>query len=325
LRGPVTAELEAMMQELGCARVLLLPANPSLGRTIRVGKYFVRGKAIHRTDFARDPEHPRRSSNVLRLLARSELFPVRVLRLDEDFPATGIFVGEVSSATRIREWIARLEPDMLLAGGAETFDAWLSATRNTRRATPKKSLKPSKLPRAIFVCGSASEACRKFVARAKRSGVPIVPLPAELAWSSEFSSGAAAAVAQQVLETLESERQLVLTVGLPQVNDREVARRLTGHLTHLAARVIYGANVKQVFAEGGETAAALVRQMHWMRLTVKRELAPGVATLESDGDEPVLFTVKPGSYLWPADILRPRVPGKVFAQRSGQRKQKSAK
>jgi hypothetical protein len=40
--------------------------------------------------------------------------------------------------------------------------------------------------------------------------------------------------------------------------------------------------------------------MGWARLTVLRELAPGVATLAVDGGgESLLLTIKPGTYAWP--------------------------
>ena len=48
LRGQVTAEVEAVMKQLKVERALLLPANPSLGRTIRDGQYFVHDQLIHK-------------------------------------------------------------------------------------------------------------------------------------------------------------------------------------------------------------------------------------------------------------------------------------
>src|SRR5215469_13837962 len=68
LRGQVTAEVEAVMKQLQLDRALLLPANPSLGRTIHDGHYYLRGRPLHRTEFAHDPHFPRRSSQVLRLV-----------------------------------------------------------------------------------------------------------------------------------------------------------------------------------------------------------------------------------------------------------------
>src|SRR5262249_7676529 len=68
LRGNVLAEVSAIRQALGLHAALLVPANPRFGRVIREGRYFVKGKPIDQTDFARDPEYPRRSSSVLKML-----------------------------------------------------------------------------------------------------------------------------------------------------------------------------------------------------------------------------------------------------------------
>src|SRR5262249_52507266 len=68
LRGNVLAEIEAIRVRCESARVLLAPANPSLGRTIRNGRYFIRGIPLDETDFRLDPEYPRASSLVGELL-----------------------------------------------------------------------------------------------------------------------------------------------------------------------------------------------------------------------------------------------------------------
>lgn len=47
---------------------LLVPANPSRGRIIRDGRYFVDGIPLNEPAFARDPEHPPRSSSVAEML-----------------------------------------------------------------------------------------------------------------------------------------------------------------------------------------------------------------------------------------------------------------
>ena len=67
----------------------------------------------------------------------------------------------------------------------------------------------------------------------------------------------------------------------------------------VAEQVLRRAPIENVFAEGGATAAELVRCMDWPRLEIVRELAPGVATLAVDGDKKLLLTIKPGSYSWP--------------------------
>jgi hypothetical protein len=39
--------------------------------------------------------------------------------------------------------------------------------------------------------------------------------------------------------------------------------------------------------------------MKWSRLEVRREWAPGVATLAVADENPLWLTIKPGSYSWP--------------------------
>ncbi len=53
LRGYVADELNIQLEVLGIDKALILPANPSLGRTIRNRQYFIDGIAISHTSFKR--------------------------------------------------------------------------------------------------------------------------------------------------------------------------------------------------------------------------------------------------------------------------------
>jgi uncharacterized protein YgbK (DUF1537 family) len=64
--------------------------------------------------------------------------------------------------------------------------------------------------------------------------------------------------------------------------------------------VITRARPQHVYAEGGATAAELVRQLGWRQMKVLKELAPGVTTLSLLNRQLPLLTLKPGSYAgWP--------------------------
>ena len=128
LRGQVTAEVEAVMKQLQLNRALLLPANPSLGRVIRDGQYFVRGKLIHKTEFAHDPEYPRRAAQVLRLLKPPEKFSLRLANGDRTLTDDTIVVGEAATAEDVQCWAGQREAGMLPAGGSEFFSALLDTS-----------------------------------------------------------------------------------------------------------------------------------------------------------------------------------------------------
>ncbi|HTS16209.1 MAG TPA: four-carbon acid sugar kinase family protein [Verrucomicrobiae bacterium] len=305
LRGPVVAELEGVMKTVRLRRALLVPANPSLGRVIREGRYFVSGTPIHKTEFARDPEHPRHFSDVLALLGSSKFFPIRVCRAGDFSPDPGIIVGEAGSTSDLRRWADKRTAEILTAGGAEFFAALLAAalgdgmrSRQKRRSVALANRRPS--PRVLFICGTASGSSRKFVTSARARRVPVVSLPRELARGDRFTAASVDAIARQVIAAVCSHSRVIVNIGLPMVRDRRIARRLAIHLVRVAGSVLRRGAIHHVYVEGGATAAELVRRMGWERLTVVREVAPGVATLAVEGNPDFLLTIKPGSYVWPA-------------------------
>lgn len=303
LRGQVTAEVEAAMKQLQLNRALLLPANPSLGRVIRDGQYVVRGKLIHRTEFAHDPEYPRRTSQVLRLLKLPEKFLIRMSNGDHTLSDNTIVVGEAATPEDVQDWAAYPKAGMLPAGGSEFFGALLDTEHFPVRAG--NDLLPEPAPgRELFVCGTSTESARKFINVARRCKIPVFSLPQEMIWGAELSAPAAAAITQRVMAAFDSHPRVILNVGLPMVRDLVIARGLSHFVVRIAESVLRQVRIAKVFAEGGATSAELVRCMGWARLTVQRELAPGVATLAVEGSKPTLLTIKPGTYVWPAKWTR---------------------
>ena len=300
LRGRILAELEAVMKQLGRRRALLVPANPALRRVVRGGKYFVRDQPIHETDFRLDPEYPRRSSSVRELLGATDASAVHLRAGHEPLPETGIIVGEAETADDLRHWAGRCDGATLTAGAAQFFGAWLEASG--RRAVSAAGEEDAAATPELFICGSASEACRSFAAQARQRGVPVFGLPASVAAGAELSAEELASLAARAAAALAAAPRVILEIGLPQVTDPRIAPQLAGQLVKLARLVLAGADVGHVFAEGGATGASLLRSMNWSRLVAVREIAQGVVTFRVPGDRQCLLTIKPGSYPWPKQI-----------------------
>jgi D-threonate/D-erythronate kinase len=309
LRGHVTPEIEAVLERLRLTRAVLVPANPSLGRTIKGERYFVRGKPIHRTEFGRDPEHPRTSAKVLELLGRPSSFSIRVCGINGPPAETEIAVGEASSAADLRHWASQWNRRTLAAGGAEFFEALLASQGLELSRTSDTSL-VSRESRELFVSGTASQSARDFVRDARAAKTPVFPLPSELAWGAELTTVAMDAVAGRIAAAFRTHPRVLLHVGLPWTRGPAAARLFMSHLVQIASRVLRQARIDHVYADGGATAAALAHEMGWNRLNVLREMGPGVVTLSVDGDSLLLFTIKPGSYTWP-DVIRH--PGSITA------------
>jgi uncharacterized protein YgbK (DUF1537 family) len=305
LRGNVLAEIRAIQKALGLDSALLVPANPCFGRVIRDGQYFIKGKLIHQTHFARDPEYPRRSSNVLKMLGvNSKAAGVRVMGLADYRPASGIVLGEVSSSVNVQKWASQRSEDLLLAGGAEFFEAALNTTELVLNKGASRNVASAELDRygrrELFVCGSTSDYTERFVAEARSSGTPVFSIIERSKKPFALTPAMLKGIADNALLAFESHRRVILAVGRPMIETPEIARKLSEHLAKIAVRVIGQAEPDDVYAEGGATAAELVRRLGWQRMKVLRELAPGVTTLSLPERDRPLLTIKPGSYPgWP--------------------------
>ena len=296
LRGWVRAELEALLEALPAARALVVSANPSLGRIVREGRCLIDGRPVEQTEFARDPHHPVRSSNVLDMLGSSGSEPVFVRRLDEPLPPRGITVGEASSREDVLAWARRLPDDALAAGAAEFFNALLEVSgRSARPPAGGRTEAPSP---TLLVCGSSSTRRQETLQEAGRRGIPVLVMP-ETLFRGGPVPGAVDSWAESVAAGLRDGGSAVATVGHAVATPG--AADLAGCLAEVVARVLQRERIGHILAEGGATAAALARRLGWSCLAVRRELRPGVVTIHAHDQDAPLLTVKPGSYAWPPE------------------------
>lgn len=302
LRGQVVAELEAVMLQLGLKRALLVPANPALGRTISEGKYFLRGRPIHRTEFARDAEYPRLSPRVLDLLQATDHRGIQVGKVEDSLPSEGIVVGEAVRSADVRQWAAGWSDNQVPTGGAEFFAALLARAGYKAIAAHAERAPAPRAGPHLFVCGTLSQSARDFIREARKGGTPVFSLPRELAHGSRITATGVEAISREAMAALRLNPVVILQIGLPQVRDPRASRLLATYLVRIAESVLRRGQVGQIYVEGGATAIELVRRMGWGRLTVLREVAPGVATLRVAAASSLCLTMKPGSYTWPDQI-----------------------
>jgi uncharacterized protein YgbK (DUF1537 family) len=266
LRGPVVAELRALLEATGLPRALLVPSNPSLGRTVARGRYWIDGVPIHETDFSRDPEHPVESPLVVEMLHAPE---VEVLPIQSDVPRAGIFVGEAAGEPDVATWASRLDDQTLPAGAASFFSAILERDGFPSRSRPKQQ----RSGKILLVAGSASEYSRRQLEEMSARGVSIVTMPA----SSE-----------SVARAFHTSRLVA------------VAGRGSVQLVELVEQVLDKVRIAQLWIEGGATASAVIRYFGWKRLDVQEELSPGVVSIQPRAAGAPSIVLKPGSYRWAA-------------------------
>ena len=292
LRGHVVAELTALMEATGYKRAIYLPANPSKGRIIRNGIYYikevegekqeVREVPLNETDFSFDPEFPARTS-VLR-----ERFP--------DAEAHNIIMPDAENEEDIRKVISTYnDGKTIFAGAADLFSAMIGMGCGRL----KESIAKHPIPiiqaknNILILCGSTQS-------KPLDLGIPIAPMPREVYDGNDDLS-------LWDTSAYDKEHRLILTmpythrtgkesaVHLRTMMARKAKELITHHLFPALDREGSGEGLHLII-EGGATAWATLQVLGWTQFEIIAQLAPGVVQMRAANG--TLVTLKPGSYPW---------------------------
>jgi uncharacterized protein YgbK (DUF1537 family) len=299
-------ELSRLLDVWGLERALLVPFNPSLGQRISNGRYSIGGTPLHQTGFARDPEYPALTADVLELLGPRDGVDVSYSESADDLAGRGIVVTGGMGRDDLLALADRLDGRTLAAGAAEFFDAILQRRFGVHQPRPRGT-QPGERGKTLLILGSRAATSRATVTAARDKGLPVLSMPREL-----YDRGDAEVMDRwtaSVVQALVGSDVVVIAVGeadgvtpMPAVIPIDL---LPTRLAELSSATLARWSAElQIVVSGGTTASAIVRRLGWDLLRVTGEIAPGVVTLGVPGSAGISITVKPGSYGWPVALAR---------------------
>ena len=294
LRGHVVAELKTLMETTGYGRAVFMPANPSKGRIIRGGEYFINSVPLHKTAFGYDPEFPALTSSL------RERFP--------DAEAAGIIIPDAETEEDIDNIVAHYNDGRtLFAGGADLFK---SLTQNKHAGTepphagtecaptgllgqcedllgawPKTATKCTESPYVLILCGSTQS--KPQTLGFPKSGMPLTVYDG----SDDLELWLADALSKYM-----AEGSLMLTIPHTHHTGRDVAIHLRTMMAKMARDIVGHRPPHHIIIEGGATAWATLQALGWSQFEIMRQWAPGVVSMQADNG--TIVTLKPGSYPW---------------------------
>lgn len=264
LRGNVRTETEAVLRAMATPLAILVPANPSRGRTTISGRLLIDGVPVDQTAFRHDPEHPRTTSVVGELLGST----------------SKIFAPDIGDATILAQLAQRTLVTTLAAGAADYFAALLDARRagqgNAREAAGAAIGRPT-----LLVCGSQA-AWQTRQQECQQAGIPIVA-------SSDLLVTMAVA---------ELANRGVLVIAL---DSRSQLARLAAWVAALMEATPVATILAEGGATAAAIAEQLGWKR--FRVVQTAPAGVGVLQPLDCSGAPV-FLIKPGSYAWPDEIWR---------------------
>ena len=291
-RGPIAAELDALVAGMGARAALVCPAFPALGRTIVDGRLSVHGVPAHESAVGQDPDYPGATSSLLDILAQGSTLPISLLPLEEVRGSRDRLWRTVGERRGLVAADALTDADLDALAGAACGHAgvFLAGSAGLARAAAAASgqatcIVPMPKPGAwLVVAGSRHPATRAQLARLEASGVVGVTVDE----ASEADS-------TRVIAALLAGRPAFVASGdAPQEPRLQVADRLASLVRVILAQVVPAL----VVLTGGETAIAVMRALHARRLELDGAPAPGLALgrLVADDFTPLPVLTKAGGF-----------------------------
>lgn len=302
LRGHVLSELCAQLKILNLERVLLVPANPALGRTITNGTYFFYNQPIHLSSFSNDPEFPITSSDVLEMLHVNNDF-VQIKKKEEALPDLGIIIGEASSSEDLKAWAKRIDKKTLVAGGAGFFSAILDGI-NIKGANVEQSKAKQFSQPILFVCGSTFNKSREIIKKINSHGGPVSYMPEAIMRSDEFHEDLYLKWGKEIVSFIESRGKAIISINQETEQTFASPGLLRERIARVVEEVFRKIKIRELLIEGGSTAAAVLRKLQLKTFFPLQEIAIGVIRMRVKDNNDLCITVKPGSYEWPAEVWK---------------------
>jgi uncharacterized protein YgbK (DUF1537 family) len=289
LRGHVIEELLLQMKYLGYQRVLFIPENPSMGRIISKGQYFVNGKLLSDTAFANDPEFPRKTADVVEMLAGHGA-EIHVMQCSDALPATGIIVGEATCIEDLEQWASRIDQGMMLAGGGDFFQTILQQ----RLGAPTPTLFSPPQQHYLYISGTNFQASVSFIHALANEGGMVHYIDAQLL----EGIGLQAWLANCASALTENQRAVVAFDPSLQHQHSYSALFLRQKMASIIHALLSSTPVGEIMIEGGSTARAILDEMNLPCWIPDAVIGRGVVRMQ-DSHQNYTITVKPGSYPLP--------------------------
>lgn len=299
LRGPLAAEIKALVDELAPPLVVVCPANPAAGRTVRDGVLLVHGVPVAETEFRNDPGWPVKESRLATVLAAGGIKEVVRLPLERLGNAgagdadcsRGVLVCDAETDADLSRLVARVrrrEPGAVFVGAGGLAHALAAEAMGSDRSVPLRSFAPRT---GLLVSGSMSATSRRQVERLRDQHA--VPLH-EVGLNAGAMRGSADDVARSLARG--GFAALAMAKAAGAADSAEVLRHLTGVVQLLSAA---GHLPEMLAATGGETAQALCVSLGIEKLDLAGEIEPGVVITTVGGlkqANPTWMVIKPGGF-----------------------------
>ncbi len=301
LRGKIGDELDVQLAVSGKEKVLLVPANPAMNRTIVDGVYYINKIPLMESDFFGDDFDKGTTSNVLDMIGAAYRDQSFSISLGQKIPQKGFIIGNTPTNEDLMGWAGLIDDSMLPAGGASFFNAILSKLKKEKKNISEK-LEFGK--KALYVCGSNHLPSRDVVRKVKETRGSVLYMPKKIFCNENYEKDINDWV-EAIVHTIEKEDKLIIAIDTLECEGvSNIPCRIKEIFAVVVKKVLEKVSLDELLIEGGATAYAIIEHLAYKKFYPEQELAQGVIRMRIDQVKNMHLTLKPGSYQWTESVWK---------------------
>lgn len=299
LRGKIGDELDVQLAVSGKKKVLLVPANPSMNRTIVDGIYYINKIPLMESNFFGDDFDKGTTSSVLDMIGNEYRDQSFSISLGQKMPQEGFIIGNTPKNEDLMGWANLIDDSMLPAGGASFFNAILKKIKKEKNETTKTLLFGKK---ALYVCGSNHLPSREVVRKVKDEGGSVLYMPKSIFCKENYEEIIQDWANEIILEIEKTSKVIIAIDSLECDGVADIPFRIKEIFATAVKIVLEKVCLDELLIEGGATAYSIIEHLEYKKFYPEQELAQGVIRMRIEQVKEMHLTLKPGSYQWTESI-----------------------
>jgi uncharacterized protein YgbK (DUF1537 family) len=329
-RGNIGAEFDAMLDALEEEFAVVVLGYPKNGRTTIHGVHYVHGKKLEESQFRYDPIHPMVMSNLVSILQSQtkrivSSIDIEVidegseklkLEIDAMRSYCNYLILDVRDQNSLRIIAEAIRDEKIICGASGIAEELALVSLFCPSGRPVPSVPKSEIG-VLCAAGSLMPQTRRQIEKMKEHGYPAFELDTRLIFSERGGVHIENLIEKTSRLLKEGKDILIYTSNEPEkvretkrlgesagLDGIQVSRTVSNVLSQVVLRVVENTGAERLLLAGGETSAAVCKDLGIHALTVWKEIEPGLPSCISATSPRKLLVLKSGSFGKPDFFLQ---------------------
>ena len=323
-RGNIGVEFDAMLDAVHEEFAVVVLGFPKNGRLTIDGVHYVHGKRLQDSPFRHDPIHPAAESNLVDILQRQTSRKVGLLNHQVIAEGARVLRARVEALRSSCNYVILDVPDQaslatiaravgdfpVLCGSSALAEELPRVWGVGSDQANRDELPPANASGILCAAGSLTPQTHAQIQYLKTHGFPTVELNTLRLFDGGGQADEIERIVASAVQYLATGRDvLVYAAGEPGIVEQtqnegirrgltraEVGRMVEDTLAQVVARALEASKGRRLVVAGGETSAAVCRELDVQGLRVWKEIQPGLPSCVSLTHPPLLMVLKSGSF-----------------------------